>query len=141
MKNFIKGILLMLFTGLFMFLALSGHSQDTATVATSIDLGNFSAYFVNIQALAGLVVIITAIVNKLIILNKKGKQILSWFIAIGLAYLGWFLKLGMLLDMSWWMVIVYGFMTGLIANGIFDFDKVKWLLSIFNLAKTRKKIV
>jgi hypothetical protein len=65
--------------------------------------------------------------------SKILKQVISWLIAILLSFLGWALKWGMFVGIEWYMVIVYGFACGLVANGIFDIAFIKTILSFLKL--------
>jgi len=130
MKKFIL-FLTLVFS--FLFFPIIAFCQDTG----AIDLSNPGQYFASISALAGLVIIITAFVNKILKAPKPFvKQLVSWLIAIALSLLGWWLKLGLFIGIEWYIAIIYGFACGLVANGIFDITIVKGFLSLFKLLKT-----
>lgn len=127
MKNFIKSLLtlvLMLVLPVFLF------AQDGSTLS-----GDIQSYFVSIAALASLVVIISSWINNL--LNLKGfyKQLSSWIIALILSFIGWALQIGMFVGLQWYIVILYGFGVGLVANGIFDISIIQLVLKFLKIEK------
>ncbi len=102
-------------------------------------LDNFTVdldqYFVSVGALAGAVVIVTEFFKKLTFIGNSPswvKQILSWVISIAGSFAGSYFDLGVFADLNTTYIIIYGFATGLIANGIFDFALVQAFLNLFH---------
>lgn len=93
------------------------------------------------------VVSITDVFNKLFkITNKNAKLIISWFMSIGLAILGFVLQLGIFADLGttdqwqgWVKTILVGLGAALAANKIYDRDEIWNLLqTIFPFIKSKK---
>ena len=61
------------------------------------------------------------------------KQIVSWLIGIAVALVGWWLELGFLSGLNWYIVLAYGFGAGLIANGVFDTGIVTWIFGLLGM--------
>jgi len=59
-------------------------------------------------------------------------QVLSWVIGIAFAMLGWFLELGIFVEMPWWFSGITGFLIALVVNGIYDSG---WIEAFWNLLK------
>lgn len=101
-------------------------------VTTSTIIVMFSTFV----AFVGGVIAITEAVNKLFrVENKRAKLIISWVLSIGLAVLGFILKLGFFAEFgdlnmwqSWVQVVLVGIGCGLAANKIYDRNEIWNLL-------------
>ncbi len=99
-----------------------------------LEIGNS---FADISTMIPLVLFLSSGLNNLLSLKKFGKQLVSWLIAIALAYIAWFLKLGMFEGQTWYMAGITGVAVALVANGIFDIPAVKLFLKWLKIeAKT-----
>lgn len=65
-------------------------------------------------------------------------QIFSWTVGIAITFIGWFLKLGFLASMEWYVVLAYGFAASLAANGVADTKIMEALLPILFGKKNKK---
>lgn len=99
---------------------------------------NFSGYFASLIAFCPLVIFLTEWLKQHIKVSGGLNQLFSWLISIALAFVGWFLHLGMFNGIEWYMVIVYGLAAGLVCNGIFD---IKVVQSILNAIFKNKRLV
>ena len=73
-----------------------------------------------------------AITNLIKNLLPAAPQVVAWAIGIILSVLGWFLELGIFVDMTWYFAIATGFLISLAANGIYNSE---WLETAWNLLK------
>lgn len=99
---------------------------------------DISAYFLSLVAVAGLDTILTGWVTTQTPLknaNRTWKQVISWVIAILLAFVGQAKMLGIFADTNILYTILNGVGVGLIANGIFDVTIVQSILSFIGAAK------
>jgi len=60
-------------------------------------------------------------------------QLTSWIIAILTAFGLWFAGFGLVAGVSWFMVVVYGVLTALVSNGIYDVKGVQQILVFLRL--------
>lgn len=99
-------------------------------------------YFGSLAALVPLVVLITGWINKATdhFLTKWMKIGLSWVISFILVFIAWKVKIGMFAEVSsWYIILLYGICTGLVANGFFSIGLIQTILGYFKLAKPKKK--
>ena len=82
----------------------------------------------NIGIMAALTTVACEYLSKLTKAGGTWAQIQSWVIAIILAWFTSFLGLGIFPNLTWISVILYGFLVGLVANGIFDIPITKTVL-------------
>lgn len=73
-------------------------------------------------------------------LSDFGAQLLSWGIAICVGFLASWISIGMFeefhgqLQEFWWVLLITGFLGGLVANGVYDVKPIRALLkAILNL--------
>lgn len=85
--------------------------------------------FVSFGAIAVAVYAITELVKGYM---PGAAQILSWTIGILFAVLGWYLELGVFMDMTWWFAGITGFLVSLAVNGVYDSE---WIEGLWNLLK------
>lgn len=83
----------------------------------------------------GLVAIIPLVVEGIKKLFKNAPsiviQIVSWVIGILITMLGWWLHLGFLDGMQWYIALAYGVGVSLAANGVADTGLIQWIISLF----------
>jgi len=96
--------------------------------STSIDIGS---YFTSLTGLVSLVILVTQFLKKLIKTEGLKTQILSWIVSVVLAVVGYFLQLGIFIDLAWYWILIYAVSAGLIANGIATKQVVEAILSLF----------
>jgi hypothetical protein len=105
-----------------------------------IDINN---YFGDLGLLSGLVTIITGYLNTHVpfLKNANGtiKQLVSWAVAILVVFVGQLKAVGMVAELNTLWTAITGVAVGLIANGIFDINLVKAILSFIKANKTEKK--
>lgn len=123
---------LLMFLSLILLVVIGCTAQELIPEEPStFTLQGFEEYFASLAALAGLVVIISGYVIKLLfkeIPTKIVKQLISWGVSLILCLIGWLLKLGIFVDTQWWSIIAYGMAAGLVSNGIFDIKFVQVIL-------------
>jgi len=83
---------------------------------------NFDVFMASLGGLAVASVFLSGLINGLLKVVKSWvKQVVSWVIPIGLAFLATYvLKLGFLVDQPVLNVVIYSAAAGLVSNGIFD---------------------
>lgn len=106
--------------------------------------------FATFVAFVGGIVLLTEAVNKIFkIENSKAKLLVSWFLSIGLACLGFWFQLGFFADcgtpdqwQGWVKVALIGLGCGLCANKMYDREEIwrllEWIFSIFTPAGKRE---
>ena len=90
-------------------------------------------YFISIPALAALVLLLTPVFKKLSFLASVNSQYISWGIAVLLSIAGWMLNVGIFYNVEWMYIFIYGLASGLIANGLYDWQFIKSVLVFFGL--------
>lgn len=93
----------------------------------------FGAFFTSLAVMAAIVAPVTGWVSTHVT-GGKGIQVLSWVIAIALAYLAWFMKWGMFGELSPVWAGLYGLGAGFISNGIAD---IKWVQALLEAIAAR----
>ncbi len=99
---------------------------------------DLSVYFTSITAMAALAVLITAwinakIVREFVFLGLSSRQLVSWAVCIGLAFLGQWKALGLFADANTVWTLINGIGIGLVANGIFSIEFVQSILAFLKL--------
>jgi len=113
MKKFI--LFLTLTIGLFV-LTLKTFAQE---IVPPFELPDFSVIFASLSSLAGAVLFLTDWIKKLAKWENGKVRWLSWLLSIVLAFVGYYLKLGMFAELNYAMTAAYGLMAAFIANGFF----------------------
>lgn len=99
---------------------------------------DLSPFFVDLAGAAALVVLISGWINtNLIKLVGWQAQVLSWAVAIGVAFLGSWKNIGIFAETDVLWTILNGIGAGLIANGVYDVKIVQTILE-FVKAKQSK---
>jgi|GEM_PF-4304165 len=101
--------------------------------------GAISEYFISIPALAALVLLLTPVLKKLSFLVNVNSQYISWGIAFLLSIVGWILNIGIYFNVEWMYIFIYGLASGLIANGLYDWQFIKSILVFLGLKTGEKK--
>jgi len=105
-----------------------------------IDINN---YFGDLGLLSGLVTIITGYLNTHVPFLKTAngtiKQIVSWVVALIVVFVGQLHGVGIVAELSTLWTAITGIAVGLIANGIFDIDLVKAILTFIKANKVQQK--
>ena len=103
---------------------------------------DISAYFLTISGMATLAMLVTAWINakikgEAIILGFSTRQLTSWAVCIGLAFLGQIKGLGLFAETTTGWTIVNGIAVGLFANGIFSLEFIQSLLIFLKLKQPK----
>ena len=127
---------------LFVLLSVLFFALMLPVVAVCNDGGevglDLSAYFVSLSGLAGAALAVTEFIKKIIGSSGAWTKYVSWVVSIGLAFVGWWLNIGMLAGISELWVVVYGVCAGLVANSIFDLKLIKGFLVLLG-ARSREE--
>lgn len=128
MKRFIVTLLLGLLFSTGVILA------QTSQIAESPD---YAAQFATFASVVALAAVLTEAIKKLFKNPPSGwgSRLLSWGIGIVLGIFAWVFHLGMFDNLFWWQALLWGFASGLAANGAYDTGLIEWLFSLF----TKKK--
>jgi hypothetical protein len=95
---------------------IAGESPGTPTVENPISL----AMFVDLTALAAGIVALTALIKNLLNTSGLVTDIVSWALGPILGIIGWYFKLGMFVDLLWYMALLYGLLAAFYANKGWD---------------------
>ena len=110
-----------------MFFTLTVFGQSIGDI-------EFNTLFATLQGVASGSVIITALINKWLKIDKGWiKQLISWTVPTLIITVGNLLNIGFMADFGWFATLSYGLGAGLISNGIFDFVPVQKYLKWLNL--------
>jgi len=98
---------------------------------------DISSYFGTLAAAAGLVVILAGYVNTHVFSTASAtvKQIVSWVLAIVVAFVGQIKGLGVFASTDVIWTVLNGLGVGLVANGIFDVGLVQSILEFIKAKK------
>lgn len=94
---------------------------------------DFGAVFGSFAALVAAIPVVVELIKKL--LPKMPSwltQTVSWVIGIAMTMFGWFMHLGFLDGLPWYIALAYGFGASLAANGIADTGLVQWIIGLFS---------
>lgn len=107
---------------------VSAALAQTGDVSTSTDYDGMIATF---AGFAGCVVLLTEGIKALFPkMNGLVTQIVSWCVGLVAVMLLWWLDAGFVADVQWYIALLYGFGTSLVANGIADTGLVQWLIGL-----------
>ncbi len=103
-----------------------------ASVVGEEDLGidSIEAYFASLAALSAIVLPVTQFFKNILKSSGNWTKYLSWVVSIGLAFVGWWLNLGMFEGIKIVWVVVYGIAAGLVSNSVFDIGILQAILSV-----------
>ena len=100
---------------------------------------DLSTYFANLAALAGLTVLVTGWLNTNVLkLSGWKSQLLSWAVAIGIAFVGKWKAVGIFADTDVLWTALQGLGAGLVANGIYSVELVQSLLEFIKAKPATK---
>lgn len=122
--------MIFMLTVAFMATTLFASAQGTDPVSGT---EMFAAFFTSLATLAAIVTPVTGYVATHVTGNK-GVQILSWVVAMALAYAAWFMKWGAFADLSPVWAGLYGLGAGFVSNGIAD---IKWVQAALEAISAR----
>lgn len=108
--------------------AVSAVSAQTGGTETP-DYDNMIATF---AGFAGCVVLLTEGIKALFPkMEGLATQLVSWCVGLVAAMLLWWLDAGFVADVQWWVALLYGLGSSLVANGIADTGLVQWIIGLF----------
>lgn len=76
--------------------------------------------FASLTALTAGIIAITAIIKNLLNTNGLITDIVSWVLGPVLGLIGWYFKLGMFVDIMWYMALLYGLTAAFYVNKGYD---------------------
>ena len=79
----------------------------TAQTGAADESVNVIEYIATIPGLAALVLLVTQFLKQFMKTDGWYSAYLSWFVALGLSVLGWVLKLGIFVDVTWYIMLLY----------------------------------
>lgn len=142
MKRFLA--LLLIIAAVVFPVAMFAQVDSTAVAQSGQSLGDILNgsgslldFFVSLAALVPLVTALSAYLNSKIYSTGWQKQAVSWIVSLVLCFGAWFVKVGLFVGISWWVVLIYGFVVGLAANGFFDIKIIQTVLGAVGLGKKK----
>lgn len=107
---------------------VSATFAQTVTVP-EVDYNSMIATFAGF--VGGVVLLIEGIKTLFPKMEGLTTQIVSWCVGIAAAVLLWWLDVGFVSGMTWYMALLYGLGSSLVANGVADTGQIQWLLGLF----------
>lgn len=107
---------------------VSATFAQTVTVP-EVDYNSMIATFAGF--VGGVVLLIEGIKTLFPKMEGLTTQIVSWCVGIAAAVLLWWLDVGFVSGMTWYMALLYGLGSSLVANGVADTGLIQWLLGLF----------
>lgn len=90
---------------------------------------NLPQWFGTVTGVSLLTTFVAAFLNGILEVNKGiYKQLIAWLVAIVLMVVTDLLNFGFAADFPYLLAVIYGFMVGLVANGVFDVPFIKSIL-------------
>lgn len=129
MHNRIKTFSILFIVLLIAFLPLLLFAQDTGGDPAD----QFKEAFATFTSLAGLIVVITAFIRKVIDVGGFWAQYLSWVVAVVLGFIGMALNWGIFNNIIWYIGLVYALGAAGLANGMYDWQFLQFLLRLLKL--------
>lgn len=129
MKNLVLVVMAVVFLPL-MSLAQGGEIEPT-----------FMGTFATLAGFALAIPLVTQFIKNLFKIEGGFlAQVLSWVISVFIAGVGFLFEWGIFAEIEWYIAAIYAVSGALVANGIFDLELVKTLLTALGLytRKTRK---
>ena len=122
----------------YLFLVLLTGALVCSVPAFAQEASQLPEYGFGFETFAALVAIIPVVVEffkQMFFSNASGlvKQIISWVLGVLVTAVGWFLGLGFLAGMEWWMMLLYGIGASLAANGVFNIGLITWALELLGI--------
>ena len=102
-------------------------AQDGLTPETDYD-----AIIATFAGFAGGIVLLVEGIKKLFPkMSGIWTQLVSWLTGIVAVMLLWWLDAGFVADVEWYIALLYGLGSSLVANGIADTGFVQWIIGLF----------
>lgn len=117
---------------LFFFVLMLGFASATfaqTVTVPEVDYNSMIATFAGF--VGGVVLLIEGIKTLFPKMEGLTTQIVSWCVGIVAAVLLWWLDVGFVSGMTWYMALLYGLGSSLVANGVADTGLIQWLLGLF----------
>ena len=117
---------------LFFFVLMLGFVSATfaqTVTVPEVDYNSMIATFAGF--VGGVVLLIEGIKTLFPKMEGLTTQIVSWCVGIAAAVLLWWLDVGFVSGMTWYMALLYGLGSSLVANGVADTGLIQWLLGLF----------
>lgn len=124
----------LLFCTVILFLSVTTviYAQTTAAENPTVSLEIAFATFTGLVAAIPIIVeFLKNLFGKTSETSNTIVQILSWLTGIVVTLIGWYFKLGFLVELEWWMALLYGFGASLAANGVADTKLIQAIISLF----------
>lgn len=124
-----------------MFSALGVFAQVEPPTDIFDAIGSFETYMATLGGVAVLSVFMTGFINGLFkVTSSTIRLVVSWVVPVVLTALaGLILNIGFLADVQWWLVLLYGFGAGLVANRGYDLNTIKQIILFIETLFGNKK--
>ena len=117
----------LLFFALMLGFVSVAFAQDGVTPEADYD-----AMIATFAGFAGGVVLLVEGIKKLFPkMSGICTELVSWLTGIAAAMLLWWLDAGFVADVEWYIALLYGLGSSLVANGIADTGFIQWLIGLF----------
>jgi hypothetical protein len=132
MKKFWKFII----ATLLLLIPVAIFAQDTTPTVSGFDV---MSLFTSFTTYCAGIIVLTGLITKYVLKNLStlGRNITSWVVALIVGYFGWFLKLGMFVDVQWYGVLVVVLSFALGSNVIYNTEWIRRLLELLKLAPAK----
>lgn len=117
-----KKLLIALFT---FFLVMPTLMAATGGELTT---GDITEHFATVSGIVALTVTFTEIIKRWLGAYDNFARAVSWITGFIVSYAGWLMNAGLLDNLQWWQVLIYGFGASLAANGLFSIPVVKSII-------------
>lgn len=117
---------------LLFFVLMLGFVSATFAQTVEVPETDYNVMIATFAGFVGGVVLLTEGIKRLFPkMNGLVTQIVSWCVGLAAALLLWWLDVGFVADVSWYIALSYGFGATLVANGIADTGFVQWIIGLF----------
>jgi len=115
-----KRILLLI--GLLGLVLFPVFGQDVPVPTDWQDLyANYGQFFANYLGVAGIAMFLGALLIRIFNAEKRiVKIVIIWALAIAVSFVGMLVHIGYLAEAAWWEALLWGALSGLVANGIWS---------------------
>ena len=115
------------------FVCLTLTIPAIAQATDPADPIDIPGYFTSLATVAGLGLVLTALITKKMAVSSTVKQIISWVICIALSFVGYYFAVGMFVGINVVWTIILGFAAGLLSNGTYDIAIIQGILEFLKL--------